>query len=556
MDFRKSEPFLFWLAGASVNVLRKCPEEEQTKYAALGATVLIPSIFAFVASFYILSTLTSGWFHLIMMTPVAFVWAFAILTIDRALLASYRTYVSWLKKLWQFLLRFLIALFMGIAISHPIVLLVFNDTIGSEIEKNRSKEIASIDDEHEVSKGKIGRAIEELQRDEIAILNEIKAIDRPFFSQDNQERENLLNENAEKFEKDINAVDTQLNLLNTQLNETQTRLDKVKKELEHWEEEYKDEISGKRSPKAGIGPLARSIESNQINTRREEIENLKNRISTLNTQINESNKKRIKIVNEMNQSDSEIRQKYQEGQQRRKENFEKRRDEKVREIESRLDAKKDEIKKKSAELTKLQEEWSKNKERIENQPREDILMRTLILHEIFFEHEKEVVSNSENFVDNRGYFALAVYIVFTVLLVLLDTIPIIVKFFMKPGPYDVKIDQNEFPFECVRVPFRKKYEAQADAIAEKMVNALINTTPAFIAKGKQTPEFLDFLKDIEKRKSDFKEWQLKEEGDADRIKDPKKREIKMKEIHLKREQFDEDIEQQLETFLKKWISNN
>ncbi len=131
----------FWLSGSGTDTLETCPGWEQRKYVAFGATVLVPCLFAFIASSYAISTLTTN--HSIIFA-VAAVWAFIILSIDRALLASYRPFLSLPRKLGQFVLRFFVAFLMGMTISHPLVLLLFRDTISSVIEKDRAAEAQAI----------------------------------------------------------------------------------------------------------------------------------------------------------------------------------------------------------------------------------------------------------------------------------------------------------------------------------------------------------------------------------------------------------------------------
>lgn len=53
---------LFWLSGAGTETLEQCPNWEQRKYVAFGATVLVPCAFALI------------------IYPVATVWALIILT--------------------------------------------------------------------------------------------------------------------------------------------------------------------------------------------------------------------------------------------------------------------------------------------------------------------------------------------------------------------------------------------------------------------------------------------------------------------------------------------
>ena len=147
----------FWLSGAGTETLERCPAWEQRKYVAFGATVLVPCAFAFIACAYALSTLTD---KPSVIYPVAGVWAFIILTIDRALLAGYRPYLSIFRKLSQFSLRLVVAVLMGITIAHPLVLLLFRDTISSVVETDRASEIevirAGFDAEKEKVRQRIG----------------------------------------------------------------------------------------------------------------------------------------------------------------------------------------------------------------------------------------------------------------------------------------------------------------------------------------------------------------------------------------------------------------
>ena len=142
----------FWLSGAGTETLEQCPAWEQRKYVAFGATVLVPCVFAFVACAYALSTLTD---NARVIYPVAAVWAFIILTIDRALISGYRPYLSVFRKLSQFSLRIVVAVLMGITIAHPLVLLLFRDTITSVIETDRAGEIEAARATFQVEKDKV-----------------------------------------------------------------------------------------------------------------------------------------------------------------------------------------------------------------------------------------------------------------------------------------------------------------------------------------------------------------------------------------------------------------
>ena len=168
----------FWLSGAGTETLEHCPAWEQRKYVAFGATVLVPCAFAFIACAYALSTLTD---NPRVIYPVAAVWAFIILTIDRALLAGYRPYLSVFRKLSaSSRCASVVAVLMGITIAHPLVLLLFRDTVTSVIEKDRAAEIEAVRGRFRRRKTKIRGEIDKL---EAGIADQRAEVDRDVPSQ-------------------------------------------------------------------------------------------------------------------------------------------------------------------------------------------------------------------------------------------------------------------------------------------------------------------------------------------------------------------------------------
>jgi hypothetical protein len=83
---------------------------------------------------------------------------------------------------------------------------------------------------------------------------------------------------------------------------------------------------------------------------------------------------------------------------------------------------------------------------IRAEPRRDILAQTKALHHLF-ENDAE-----------GGHFAYIAYIVLSLLFMLVDTIPLVVKFFSKPGPYDCLLDCEEVKFSRERLAFLKGFD--------------------------------------------------------------------------------------------------
>lgn len=117
---RWMRPF-YWLAGARWETLKHCPATERERIAVLGSTVLIPTLMSFLGMiFYAKSR-----FHeppWLAVTGIALVWAFVIMNTDRILLATYRPFQPWWRKLMQVTFRFALAGVVSVAISFPFCL--------------------------------------------------------------------------------------------------------------------------------------------------------------------------------------------------------------------------------------------------------------------------------------------------------------------------------------------------------------------------------------------------------------------------------------------------
>jgi Domain of unknown function (DUF4407) len=297
----------FWLSGAGTETLEKCPAWEQRKYVAFGATVLVPCAFAFIACAYALSTLTD---NARVIYPVAAVWAFIILTIDRALLAGYRAYASGFRKLSQFSLRLVMAVLMGITIAHPLVLLLFRDTVSSVVEKDRAAEIEVVRTGFAAEKEKV--------RTQVGLLESALAEQRTkwnesfqarFIIQESEDAKSAIPGLTAEQQTELKAA---IDLGTAPFSERLTKIEEqsaefspmyatLQTELGFWQAEFERELNGQRSGMRGEGPRARSIRSDQLEPRREEskrlgglLEHLTVEKSTLQTQSRQAEAAAIK----------------------------------------------------------------------------------------------------------------------------------------------------------------------------------------------------------------------------------------------------------------------
>ncbi len=503
----------FWLSGAGTETLEQCPNWEQRKYVAFGATVLVPCAFAFIACAYALSTLTND---PRVIYPVAAVWAFIILTIDRALLAGYRPFLSWWRKLSQFSLRLLVAILMGLTIAHPLVLLLFRDTIQTVVEEKRSAEISQERAKFTIGKDKIRETMDGLERKIAALQEERKlsysakfiiqektdaAAAIPGLTAGQQAELKVATDEATKPFRD------RLDIVNKQSDELSPQYAKLQTELGFWQAEFERELNGQRSGLRGEGPRARSIRADQLEPRRTEaqrigalLEHLSTEKATLQTQVREAEKgaiasfeTRLAEIAAANKAEADrvaaLKQRVEEDQAA---SFTEQQNAVRSALDQQIETRNLEFKAAQAELAAVSTEEQKRISDIQAEPRKDILTQTLALHGLF-------KAGSEG-----GQFALATYIVLTLLFMLVDTIPLIVKFFTKPGPYDTLLDRDEIAYDSEHRAFRESHQRYMEKLAagnliavtrnKRLENALIDG----VEHSRAAREFLDSLIEMEK----------------------------------------------------------
>jgi hypothetical protein len=173
-------------------------------------------------------------------------------------------------------------------------------------------------------------------------------------------------------------------------------------------------------------------------------------------------------------------------------------------IKQQIDTHLAELRRVQEELSGLTAEQSERLNAMRAEPRRDILTQTLALHALF------KAGNS------GGQFALYTYIVLTLLFMLVDTIPLIVKFFTKPGPYDTLVDRDEISYDAEHRAFRSSNGRYMEQLASSNLIA-VTRNPRLehalvdgIEHSRAAREFLDSL--IEMEKSFALKMQLEEEG--------------------------------------------
>jgi hypothetical protein len=119
---------LYWLAGARWEALRECEATERERIAVIGSTVLIPGTMAFLGMlFYSKNRFANPpWLACV---GIALAWSFVIMNTDRILLATYRPFQPWYRRILQVIFRFVLAGVVSVAIAFPFCLDQFRPAI-------------------------------------------------------------------------------------------------------------------------------------------------------------------------------------------------------------------------------------------------------------------------------------------------------------------------------------------------------------------------------------------------------------------------------------------
>lgn len=507
------ERVFFWLSAASSDNLEACPAWERRMYVAFGATVLVPSTFAIIACSYALSTLTDNW---LIIAPVSLVWAFIILTVDRALLATYRAYQGIVRKFMQFSLRMVVAALMGITISHPLTLLLFKDTIASVIEKHRQTEIEAARETSKQQKAAVAARIAPLEA-EIAKQREAwnATFSAKFLDEQGKPVEKPLTEDEKaakaareaKITEAVAPGKARLEALDKEMATLSADYQKIAGELNHWQTEFEKEVNGQRSGSIGLGPRAKSIQEDQLTWRRAESARLSGVLDTMT-------KNRVAIVAEIKAAEdgvnaaldakaaeeaaaksaeaARIQALKQKVQTEQADQFVGQQNAIRETLKTQIDALLLQLQNLHAETAQLVKDEDTRIATIRAEPRRDILTQTLALHELFEQGAQ------------GGTFALVAYLVLTLLFMLVDTIPLIVKFFSKPGPYDTLLDREEVKFDGERKAFLIGFNRYMKELGESKLLHLTQHKPLERAlvegvdRSRAAKEFLEHLMELER----------------------------------------------------------
>lgn len=131
---------LIALGGLNKKSFKGCPDNEISKHFSYVTLLFIPASVGSVAMFFVAETLgIAGPAKYFM----SIIWGVIVLIIDRALLITYhkRKEFQWKREGGFILIRLILATFIGILISHPLVLKLFEQSVNEKLQEKINTKI-------------------------------------------------------------------------------------------------------------------------------------------------------------------------------------------------------------------------------------------------------------------------------------------------------------------------------------------------------------------------------------------------------------------------------
>ncbi len=133
------QKFLLVCSGGNVHILRKSPSE-WTKFAGIGGIVLFTAVFATLSAGYAMFTVFDNlWISI----GFSVLWGLMIFNLDRYIVSSIKKTGTWWNQLVMAIPRLILAIFLGIIISKPLELKIFekevNKQLNTIIQRNKTQ---------------------------------------------------------------------------------------------------------------------------------------------------------------------------------------------------------------------------------------------------------------------------------------------------------------------------------------------------------------------------------------------------------------------------------
>ena len=133
------QKFLMICSGGNIHILTKTPSE-WNKFSGIGGIVLFTAVFATLSAGYAMFTVFDDlWISIVF----AILWGLMIFNLDRYIVSSIKKTGTWWNQLLMAVPRLILAAFLGIIISKPLELKIFekevNKQLNTIIQRNKTQ---------------------------------------------------------------------------------------------------------------------------------------------------------------------------------------------------------------------------------------------------------------------------------------------------------------------------------------------------------------------------------------------------------------------------------
>lgn len=133
------QKFMLICSGGNVHILRKTPSE-WNKFSGIGGVILFTAVFASLSGGYALYTIFDNLWYAI---GFGILWGLMIFNLDRYIVSSIKKTGTWSNQLFMAIPRLILAAFLGIIISKPLELKIFekevNKQLNTIIQRNKTQ---------------------------------------------------------------------------------------------------------------------------------------------------------------------------------------------------------------------------------------------------------------------------------------------------------------------------------------------------------------------------------------------------------------------------------
>ncbi len=291
--------FLWSCAGVNKPILRQCPSD-YAKYAGIGGTILFTALMACFSGGYALSFVFGEWWIGVIF---GIFWGLLIFNLDRFIVNTMysdgKVTISW-QELKSGLPRIIMAIFLGIVISYPLELKIFDDEIQVKIEEMKSDRLRDYIALDQRRVDSLEQVISHLKETPVSIYDNQIAIENEQLNVLMQKQKNL-KANIDQENSVIASLDREINGLKYKNEEGKyddaiNKKINAKKSHQTTRNSYQTELKNVQAEMAVISPQIEDLIEKLTKEREESIKRLQAEIDGLNDKIKEADKEYNKIL--------------------------------------------------------------------------------------------------------------------------------------------------------------------------------------------------------------------------------------------------------------------